>query len=536
MSEIEIYEDPIILLANDPDLNKEKAKSAKLVELIHNFPLTERKVSKLCSLSLIILQNLEKIELNLKSWAFLSLDINSNDHFNNETDSIKDFNNSISIKVLQECKVLNVKLGKISNDLDHITKESRTLSPIEYISDSGTLLTSLNLRNIKLKFELTDKITVSYSKAKLINIGMELELMLIDDDEDLSTINTYKTFVANLLKQLNNTIDNEDMTGKTECLAVINDMEKMFDAFKLEKLQANELQLQKEREELEKEKEIQRERESHQRKLERQRYKSPEPYVNIKYEQPSSNSHSHSHSRSNSDSPIYPPRNIDDVVDDDSSYDSDMGSSMGSSMFTYNSPMIHSITKSQPTSQLHPIKEDMMNSSILHKTTLSEEMPYLLSAFNSAKNVEEDIKNFKEETPESKSKKSKAKPKSPLSKETEDSDDHSLHFSKSHLPETQLTSQSTLLPSPSPYSYLYSNNSLLSRLGIKPQVITTEIPKDTSLSLNTTSNIQQFKKPLIKNDDNEKNDKENLPLTQMNLRNHLSSLSIKPNEFNDQVE
>jgi len=237
LADIDVYEDPILKLAKDPNLNKEKEKTKELIHIIHSFPLTERKVSKLCQLSLTILQSLEKIELNLKNWAFLSLDINSENHFNKDNnEDIKNFNNNVSLKVLNNCNEFNRKLNKISVDLDYITKSLRTLTPLEYILDSGTLLTSLTLRNIRLKDEISDKITIAYLKAKLITIGTDLETMLVDD-EDNSTAVTYKNFVVSLLKQLNNAIEMEDTSAKYECLAVINDMEQMFNVYKLDRIQ-----------------------------------------------------------------------------------------------------------------------------------------------------------------------------------------------------------------------------------------------------------------------------------------------------------
>lgn len=543
-TEIDTYEDPIISLANDPNLNKEVDKTNKLIGLISGFSLAERKVSKLCQLSLTILQTLEKIELNLKNWAFLSLDINSNDHFNNDNTNIKDFNNSISMKVLTDCHEMNKKLSKISVDLDYITKALKSLTPIEYILDSGTLLTSLTLRNIKLKHELTDKVTVAYLKAKLITIGTELEGMLTDDQSD-TTVNTYKAFVASLLKQLNSAIEDEDMTEKHECLAVISDMEKMFDAFKLEKA-----------EEAFKE-EQERQREETERALKEQ------AKALLQLEPPHHAHHMHATKSPRLDiqSPKFSHNQSED--DSDSIYDLEMGSSMYGS--TYTAPMIHSITKSQPAhaqQTRHSVEPlSASGSSFLHKTTIAEEMPYLMSAFDLARNVEEDIRNFKEEDDtksESKSKSPKSDLKSSLSDDSSTlSGRSSVHYPshKSNLRETPLTSESTILQEPpknSAFSYLYSNNSLLSRLGIRPQVITTDLPTQQTgreLGLNTSVNITpQRAKPRqeITNgtkgtieDKTEKDDKENTmikPLTQKNLATHtFSSLNVI-NDFNDHVE
>lgn len=555
-TEVEAYQDPIITLANDPNLNKEIDKTNLLVEYISKFSLAERKISKLCQLSLTILQTLEKMELNLKNWAFLSLDINSNDHFENENSDIKQFNNSISMRVLTDCNLLNKKLSKISVDMDYITKALRTLTPIEYILDSGTLLTSLTLRNIKLKHELTDRVTVSYLKAKLITIGTELEEML-EDESMSSTVSTYKSFVVNLLQQLNNAIDDEDMTEKHECLAVINDMEKMFDAFKLERVQ-----------QMAKESDSEDELDAHKP----HGYLEPPPaHDTPKYYKSSSPKMYSSHSED----------------DNESLDDSEIGSSMYGSM--YNPPIIHSITKSNhsDTSSYKPsrLSESYtsdsfgMGNSMLHKTTISEEMPYLMSAFSLAKNVEEDIKNFKQEEedepPKQLSKKKHNKETAGQAPgHSESSKFRYAPMKRSNISETPLTSQSQILQehTPSPYSYLFGNKSFLSKVGIKPQVITTDLPSNVNykrqqkeLGPNTTTNInnshtktlasssnyERAEKPNSdiladedletddENDTGDKYDKENSmikPLTQRNLVNHtFSSLSVS-NEFNDQVE
>lgn len=511
MTDVDVYEDPILRLARDPDLNKQKDKTQELILMIHNFPLTERKVSKLCQQSLAILQSLEKIELNLKNWAFISLDINSVDHFSSSnSEDIKNFNNNVSIKVLHDCKDLNTKVNRISHDLDYITKASRTLSPLEYISDSGTLLTSLTLRNIKLKDELGDKITISYLKAKLITIATDLEQMLEDDhDTPNDTAATYKQFVVSLLKQLNDAIEYEDAAGKHECLAVISDMEQMFEAFKLERAQAA----------------------------------SPSP------------------------SPSPSPELVDDnhrlelpEDDIDSDYHLEYGtnSMYSSTMSAHNAPMVHSITKLPPPSHMgspvvpSPMSSPTLNtprgrrdsisslgtSSILHKSTIQDELPFLMSAFNSAKNFEEDVHHFKEEDKSSKTqRKLKPQPK-------HDAPAKRFPTHRPKLPDNPVYAESTILSSKSlslPSSYLYANNSLLSKLGIRPQVITTDLPKELGNSTSVNKIEKKPKEmPQLHIDRGDKSDKENrrviTPLTKANLDSHTFSSLSDISAFDDYVE
>lgn len=618
--DVDFYEDPILKLAKDPNLNKEKEKTSKIIHIIHNFPLTERKVSKLCLLSLTLLQSLEKIELNLKNWAFLSLDINSTDHFNNANpNEIKSFNTNVSHKVLGDCKELNKKLNKISFDIDYVTKSLKTLTPMEYISDSGTLLTSLTLRNIKLKDELSDKITVAYLKAKLITIGTDLEQMLEEDgitssnnDNTGSTVITYKQFVVSLLKQLNNAIDSEDAAGKYECLAVISDMEQMFEVFKLERIQRQAVIYSDHSGGFDSE-------------LDTDYEYADDDFVNIddthlKPSKHSSREFHHSHNRrhhhghqphsantsANATPRLRAPHPLkneaisDDEVDGDfDDYESDYGSaSMYSSMSVYNPPMVRSITRSQqlqpphsgspnqgdsPSSQISPSimksprhRRDSMSSlsttNILQKSTISEELPYLMTAFDLARNFEEDVHHYKEEddreNSNSKSSKNKNPPKNPppppnTSTTTPNAPKKNIG-PKFHYPESSIYSESNIIqPLPSASSYLYSNNSLLSKLGIRAQIINTELPKE--LSNNTSSNIKNGPIPdrrstvmgsigptaakkfitSYDNDDDNKNinkeDKENrriiTPLTRANLESHtISGLAAEDNFSDDYVE
>lgn len=449
----ESYVDPILALARDPDLNREKAKTSKILLIIQGFPLVERKVSRLCLLSMTILQTLEKIELNLKNWTFMSLDINSGSHFDvSNSNEIRTFNNNVSVRVIQSCQELTTKLNKISADLDFITSASRTLLPIEFISDSGTLLTSLTLRNVKLKDELRSKVTVAYSKAKLITIGTSLEDLLVNGtEEQKSTIASYKTFVVSLLNQLNLAVEAEDASERDECLAVISDVEQMFEAFKQE--------LEPQTPEL-----------------------GPE----------------------------------EDDVDD-----------TFSSQSLYFQPTVHLIIK-HPESTLGSLttRRDLISSTssinILQKSTISEELPYLMGAFNLARTIEEDVTHFSE-------KKEPEKHEVPKEAEVENSSE-AKHFPhvKSHLPNTSLYSESQFVK-PSASSYLYANQSLLSRLGIRPQIV--EVP---SQHLRTSQTIN---KPRQLTDlENVKKESHNL-LTKENLETHvLQALTHRDNELITGVE
>lgn len=522
------YEDEIIRLARDPNLNREKGKTSKLILIIQGFPLAERTVSRLCQLSLSILQTLEKIELNLRNWAFMSLDLNSSNHFDRSNpDEIKTFNNNVSVRVVDSCQELTVKLNKISADMDFITKALRSLTPLEFLSDSGTLLTSLSLRNIKLKDELREKVTIAYLKAKLITIGTNLETMLQGGSADQkSTVESYKQFVVSLLGQLNTAIDAGDEEEKNECLAVISDMEQMFEVFKLEYAQG----LNQE----------------------------PEPVIL-------------DDTVAITDVPVPTKTNTLDVADqlictETSKHEeySEMAdltetSSMAPSSYPlYSQPMVHSITK--PASDLGSIIEQharrgsfssVASTSILQKSTLSEELPYLMTAFNLAKTIEEDVFHFKddpqEKSPQPLLQNKKVDPRA----RTETKPHKQFPVPKHHLPASALYSNSQMLPSPPPVSassYLYSNNSLLSKLGIKPQVISTTLPKqhlNESISYNKGGYLALPKTPVMieggEAHDNKENKEDGLvPLTRANLDTHnltaLTPIDINVGETCDYVE
>ncbi|GMF02691.1 unnamed protein product [Ambrosiozyma monospora] len=124
------------------------------------------------------------------------------------------------------------------------------MSPLQRISDPGTILTELSLRVIKLKNTLSDEISIHYSKARLVTIGIALEKLIDDEDRTSAadpdddgviteeTVNNYKNFINNLLLQLNDCVSNGDTIGAMECISIVNDVEKMFESMRIQKLQA----------------------------------------------------------------------------------------------------------------------------------------------------------------------------------------------------------------------------------------------------------------------------------------------------------
>lgn len=561
------YSDPVLRLVLDPDLNRIKAKSDALVLLIQGFPLAERKVLKLCSASFSILQALEKLNLQLKSWEFLSLDINSDTHFNKlGKDTLKSFNVSLAQKVLERCQDMRSKLAIITRDLDHVSAQSKTLTPLEYISDSGTTLTSLVLRSIKLKTTVSDKMSVAYSKASLISIGSELEAMLVSDEYDMdqndeSTVAAYKVFIGNLMRQLNTAIEQEDNTAKLECLAVMNDMEKMFDAFKLEKMRQAALgsyQLQMEMYQLfttpdeeEEEEEDEEDYDDEDNLVEKLEKDSDEGYVNIHHHKPNTD-------RNIMSTPNRTPDTVASDTEEFGDYDSDVYPSSMFSSFT-SQPLVHSITRGPAALPRKSPRErrdstsSLNTSMLLHKTTLAEEMPNLMTAFDSIRNVNVDVAHYKEEESKELARKGFSEKKTNSYSSREGSPEkenppapiHQFPHIKNHLPDIPLYQESQILKqsniSNSAASYLYANHSLLSRLGIRPQVISANVPsmKPTqrrAIEGDTTGDNRSYRKtitPEEKENEDQQGKPKHMLLTAENLECHNLTAEPMVNDYVD---
>lgn len=432
----ESFEDPILNLSRDPDLNRTPHKKALLKTTIESFSPAERRVSNLCKTSVAILRVLEEIELNLKNWAFLSLDINSNNHFDTSNDEkIKSFNAGVAIKVLKDCEGFNRKLHRLSMDIDRISKEVQLLSYKEYILDSGTLLLSLILRVVRLKDKITEKVKVAYLKAKLIKIGTDLESLVTSDEEEF-TVKMYKNFVVSLLSQLNDAVNSEDVSSTYECFAVILDLEKMFEAFRLDRLQQMAAQAKS----------------MEQAKSSKQNYRKLQHTSESEY-----------------DSDDY------EAYDDDFP---DFGDSVHSSRTSQNFPTIHSITKESRDSR--GLGRELTNksdsfllkgsSSLLQKTSISDEVPYLMSAFNLAKVFEEDVKHYK------------GSQEKDLSRNARDSSLSTKKVTQSNIETSKGRKQHERLGglnnSMDAFNFLQTNYSTLSMLGIRPQVIEASFDKE----------------------------------------------------------
>lgn len=569
------YADPILLLARDPDLVRDSAKELQLAHLIRE--LAERNLSRLCLACAALIRSLEKISLRLKGWEFVSLDINSDNHFENRDLKMRDFNNGLADKVMGTCQDCNRKICAVALEIDRISKASRNLSPAEYISDGGTLLLSLLLRGMNLKAELSELVTVAYLKAKIILIGRDLESMLITG-EDQTTILTYKSFISNLLKQLDSSIEREDSEAKMECLAVISDMEKMFESFKAEKARESarrkQVEYDDERSRYEEEKAAwlgtrQQERKAQEEKTAqemnqfgnrpRSRYKAETRH---EYHRAAYNSQPRKDHRASTSTHSLDAEDSDTLnkfYDENLLSGSDENSmSMSMSMASKDhAPLIHSITKLDTgRSHRRDSISSMASSTLLHKTTITDEMPYLMTAFSSVKNIQRDISHFKlEEDEEQESAASIAA--SPLQSPNQLSSSASLNGElvnfvqpksfkmnytgglASHPLQKDNAFINPRIGSINPQQ-VYANNSLLLKMGIRPQVIQTAIP---TCDLDN-KRFYQPKRPRTApaimasapmDDENKENADTSTPLTRENLESHTHLRSVL-NEIGEGVD
>lgn len=235
MTEISTYEDPLITLVKDPNLNKERAKAEQLLGIITGFTTGDRIIKRHCINGFQILRDLERIELKSKDWQFLSLDFqisNDPEQIINETDEIKNkFNRDLATNVLDTCLDMRRVLYNLNDETDRLNGFVQKLTTFDLISDPGTILSELLFRIVKLNQKLDHEISITYSKAKLITMGINLKTRLYHSGSlSDSTLENYKNFINDLLSQLNFNLSTNDTIGVMECIDIVSDLEKMFNA------------------------------------------------------------------------------------------------------------------------------------------------------------------------------------------------------------------------------------------------------------------------------------------------------------------
>lgn len=236
--EMSTFVDPLMDLLHSADLNKQVALSEKLLAYIED--ISDSKIRQWCVDSLTILRDLERIELKLHGWEFTTLDYRLDVEKHSTPIKDDDIKLQLSRRVLKISLELYDQLNIEGENIVIAIDRSRMLSPRQLISDAGTILTELVLRLTKLREQLHKDISVGYSRAKLVIIGCELEKMVTDVQEDnqISSqldpviVNNYKQFVNTLLTQLEQSVTSGDTMSTMESIAIVNDVEKMFESMK----------------------------------------------------------------------------------------------------------------------------------------------------------------------------------------------------------------------------------------------------------------------------------------------------------------
>lgn len=228
MGTLQEYSDPLLDLLHLKTLNQDQESSNQLIEYIDSIHNIELK--KWCIDSLTILRNLEKIETALNSWEFHTLNFREIGVSDNDEVSAK-----LAKRVLKRLNSVRQALihekPEINTSVQRARKVSKDVNIV--ITDAGTILVELTMRIVKLAKSLDQEVTIRYSRAKLTIIGYELnELALKNITMDKDIVKNYKIFVNNLLNQLNSAVDSKDTVGLWESVAIVGDVEKMFNNMK----------------------------------------------------------------------------------------------------------------------------------------------------------------------------------------------------------------------------------------------------------------------------------------------------------------
>ncbi|KAG7760548.1 hypothetical protein KL946_001236 [Ogataea haglerorum] len=335
------YIDPLIQLLKDTELNKDKCKSSELIRHINS--INDHEIKTWCIQSFEILKDLETIELNIYNWEFQTLEFKLSQSLilDEEDQRKRTFNSRLARKVANNCLELHKNLQQLGIEIDEVNAGARFMTALQRISDPGTILTELMLRVMKLRSGLIDQVSIHYSKAKLVNIGIDLENLIYEEEDrkygDITeeTVINYKLFINNLLQQINDCISTGDTIGAMECISIVAEVEKMFEAMKLDRLS-------RQRERL---------------------LSSPESTSDELGERP--------------DSPA-------------------------SSSITMSETLCGDDENPEKADYLKRAKTERFRSfhaahnSSLHKTTLTEKLPFLMHAFEEARSIEEDIRGVME--------------------------------------------------------------------------------------------------------------------------------------------
>lgn len=241
------YVDPVLsIVEKDDDLHTINTQSIQ--SLTSNFPHYYSKITSNCSMGIKIYKNLLNLEYELNSWEFLTLKASININFNHNTNSTmqtRKFDIKIAKKVIERCNFIDEEVNKLHNyKLKILNNFISGLTIQEYLSDPGCLLLKIYFKIINLKNDIVEKISISYTKSKLLIISFELKQItdMIESSENplievgtdfQSTLEGYKDFVTVLINQLDQAVQDKDPDQIQECLEVLNDVEKMYESVRV---------------------------------------------------------------------------------------------------------------------------------------------------------------------------------------------------------------------------------------------------------------------------------------------------------------
>ncbi|ODQ57399.1 hypothetical protein WICANDRAFT_80742 [Wickerhamomyces anomalus NRRL Y-366-8] len=369
------YVDPVLSVVG----KEEKINPQTIQSLTSNFPSYYSKITSFCSSALKIYKNLLNLEYELNSWEFMTLKASININFNhNFSTTTRNFDIKIAKKVIDRCNFIDDEINKLLNyKLKIINNFISSLTIQEYLSDPGCLLLKIYFKIINLKNSIVEKISISYTKSKLLIISFELKQItdmiekeenpIVEDNTDFqSTLEGYKDFVTVLINQLDQAVQEKDSDQIQECLEVLNDVEKMYESVRLNFF-INEEYAEWEQDNYY----IQSNRE---RELEQELAKEREL----------------SRSRSISPSPSSQTSLNEELLSSSTSPPSNSSSKFLNLHSSQELPGHHHLSRrgsiSSTTSSVATLNRQ--------PTTISEELPYLLQAFDEAKQLEQELSTY----------------------------------------------------------------------------------------------------------------------------------------------
>ncbi|CCH44041.1 Mitochondrial distribution and morphology protein 36 [Wickerhamomyces ciferrii] len=386
------YIDPISSVIDTDNFNSKSISS-----ITSKFPSFYSKITSNCSIALKIYKKLLNMEYELNSWEFLTLKTSININFNLDQNlkqqSTRKFDIKIAKAVIERCGKIDDEISIQDRNLNNVISFISGLTIQEYISDPGTLLLKIYFKILNLKTIIIEKINISYTKSKLLIISFELKQItdmineqenpLVGVDTDFqSTLEGYKDFVTVLINQLDQAVQDKDSEQIQECLSILNDVEKMYETVRMnffyteEWNQWEQEQLSiKQAAEAEAEAQAQLEKERERQSRSRSRY-SNSPLGSSPLQSPS------------------PYLSIDDEIFEDDSI-------LNSPSQQHHQQQFHKHLHSQQNHH-HSLQRRSSISSTTssiatfnrHPTTISEELPYLLQAFDEAKQLEQELSTY----------------------------------------------------------------------------------------------------------------------------------------------